>query len=196
MIEPVEVIARFASVARPVMRKFMVAASCIGSARTTIEVMRTYGLRAVEIPVCYAFQVPSRKYARIGGFSEAERAEMRAKCSTWYDEPSEDGSWNGHLIVLVEDRWLLDPSLDQVESPQFGVPAPCDIFVVDTVGQEWDPNEQFRINLGLILDNDDKATLTYRRIEDTSYRETGAWNDAGLGLLAHWIAIDMERGKL
>ena len=196
MIEPVEVVARFASVARPVMRQFMGAASCIGAARTTIEVMRTYGLRAIEIPTWFVFQVVSRKYARIVGFSGAELEEMKAKSASWEHVTPEGGpGWEGHLIVLVENRWLIDPSLDgQVDDSRFGVSV-AEMFVIDTFGQNWNPNEYFEMNLGLILDNGDHAKLFYRRIEDTSYRETDAWKDEGLGLLAHLIAIDMERSK-
>ncbi len=190
-----KVIARFASIARPVMRKFMDAASCIAAARTTLEVMKIYGLRAVEIPTCFVFQVPARKYARISGFTAAERAEMKAESATWRDEKPEGTGWNGHLIVLVEDRWILDPSIDQANAPEFGVFVPSEVFVIDTRGQDWSPNENFDINLGLVLDNGDKATLLYRRIWDRGYLETDAWNDEGLQLLAHAIAIDMESEK-
>ena len=196
MMEPVEIVARFASVGRPIMRRFMSAASCIASARTTIEVMNGYGLDAVEIPTCYSFEVPARKYARVGGFSEEERAEMRAHAAKWRDDPKDDGDyWNGHLIVLVEDRWLLDPSLDQIESEEFGVPGPNGIFFVDMAGQKLDPNDQFQIELGLRLATGDTATLTYRRIEDRTYLDTDAWRDEGLGLLACMIAEDMEKSK-
>jgi hypothetical protein len=190
--EAVEVIARFASIARSIMRRFMSAASCIAAARTTIEVMRMYGLHAVEIPTAYVFQVPARKYARIVGFSAEERAEMRAKSATWSDESPEGSGWNGHLIVLVEGRWLLDPSLDQVAAPQFGVPVSSEIFVVDTVGQDWNPTDQFRIKLGLILDSGDKAELMYQSTDDRSYLDTEAWSDEGLPLLAQAIAVEME----
>ena len=197
MIEPVEVISQFAKVGRPVMRRFMPAASCIASARTTIEVMNGYGLSAFEIPTCYSFEVPARKYARVGGFSVEEREEMRAHAATWRDDPGKDAGdyWNGHLIVLVEGRWLLDPSLDQVESEEFGVPGPNEIFVLDIEGQKFDPNAKFEIVLGLRLDSGDTATLTYRRIEDCTYLDTDAWRDEGLGLLACMIAENMETSK-
>lgn len=194
MTDPQDVIATFAAVARPVMRTFMDRASCIGSARTTIEVMKHYGLRAVELPTQFAFQVPARNYARISGFSEQERAEIKTRATSWRDELCPDGEgWNGHLIVLVEDRWVLDPSIDQVHCPDLGVTVPSMVLAFDSEGHVFDPNLGFRINVGLILDNGDHASMSYRSISDTSYLESGAWNDEGLGLLAEAIWIDMER---
>jgi hypothetical protein len=187
------VVAVFGKTARPIMRRWMNAASCIGATRTTIEVMRLYGLRAVEHPVCYAFQVPARKYARVGGFSTEEQAEMRAKATGWKDVLPDGPGWNGHLVALVEDRWLIDPALDQTDAPEFGVSVPTEAFVVDTAGYDWDPHKNFEIRLGLVLDNGDHAELMYRSIGDRSYRESEAWNDEGLPLLAVAIAAEMER---
>lgn len=184
-----DLIAAFSGTARPIMRRFMPAASCIASARTTIETMRILGLRAKAIPVAYAFSVPARNYARISGFSAEEREAMKAKCASWKDvPPGEGGGWNGHLVVLVQDRWILDPSLDQADAPQFGVSIPPEVFFVDLAGRKWNPNEQFQLEMGLVLDNGDRATLTYRRIDDHAYLETEAWKDEGLPLLAHVIA--------
>ena len=191
---PAAAIEAFAKIARPIMLKYMRTNSCIAAARTTIEVMKIYGLRAVEIPVCFAFQVPARDYARLAGFAAEERKDMRARSKTWQDLTSPDGAgWNGHLVVLVEDRWLIDAAIDQADAPQFGVSVPAEVFVVDMRGQAWNPNERFEINLGLILDNGDHADLIYRRIKDRSYLETEAWQDEGLPLLAQAIAVDMER---
>jgi hypothetical protein len=194
--KPAAVVEAFARTARPVMRKYMTPASCIAAARTTIEVMRIYGLRAVEIPVCFAFQVPVRKYARLAGFTRAERAEMRAEAASWTDELPEGSGWNGHLLVLVENRWLLDPSIDQADAPQFGVSVPAEVFVVDTVGRQWNPDENFEMKLGLVLDNGDRAELMYRSTRDGSYLETEAWTDEGLPLLAHAIAKGMGMDPL
>jgi hypothetical protein len=187
------VIAAFGRIARPIMRKFMPAPSCIGAARTTIETMRIFGLQAVEFPVCYAFQVPARKYAQFSGFTAAERAVMKARSANWVDLAPPGSGWNGHLVVLVEDRWLIDPSIDQVDAPRFGVSVAAEAFVVDTVGKEWNPSESFEIQLGLILDSGDKAMLMYRSIDDRGYLETEAWQDEGLPLLAYAIAIGMGK---
>jgi hypothetical protein len=44
------------------------------------------------------------------------------------------------------------------------------------------------VKLGLMLDSGNQATLTYVSIPDESYRETEAWNDEGLPVLAAAIA--------
>lgn len=191
--QPAAVIAAFAKIARPIMRQWMTKNSCIGAARTTIEVMKLYGLRATAKPVSYAFQVPARQYARVGGFSAAEEAEMRARANSWQDEKT--GGWNGHLLVLVADRWLLDPALDQMDSPEYGVALPEEVFVIDTDGNPFIARQKFDMRLGLVLDNGDKAELMYRSIEDLSYRLTEAWTDEGLPLLAQFIVNNMERAN-
>ena len=112
MTDPSLVIQRFAKTARPIMRRFMPAASCIASVRTTIEVMRHFNLRVIECPVSFAFTVPGKHFARISGFSRAERKRMENSARTWRDECPAEGGWNGHLIALVENRWILDPSID------------------------------------------------------------------------------------
>lgn len=190
LIEPADVVAEYAKTARALMRQWMTANSCIGAVRTTIEVMRLYGLRAVEKPVCYVFQVPARHYARVGGFSAAEQAEMKARAASWKDTST--GGWNGHLLVLVEDRWLLDPSLDQAEAPEFGVSIPAEVFVIDTQELSWNPQVNFDMEMGLVLDNGDHASLRYSSIEDRSYLDTEAWADEGLPLLARAIAWHIE----
>jgi len=184
------IVKTFGEVARPIMRKWMTANSCIASARCTIEVMKLYRLQAEEIPVAFAFQVSERKYARVSGWSAEERERMRKRAATWTDLQTEEG-WNGHLLVLVENKWVMDPSLDQADAPEFGVSIPPEVFTFDTEGRQWDPQRDFEMQLGLILDNGDKAKLTYRRIRDRSYLETEAWKDEGLPVLAIAIAVQM-----
>ncbi len=178
--------------ARPIMRRFMSAASCISAARTTVEVMRNHGLHAVEIPICFALEVPARKYCRLAGFSAEERAEMKAKAANWQEVAPLGSGWDGHLIVLVENRWILDPAIDQADAPQFEVHVPAEVFVVDTANFVWNPREDFEAQLGLTLNNGDQAKLIYRRIRDRSYLKTEAWNDEGLPILALMIAEQME----
>lgn len=191
------VIASFTQLARPTMRRFMTRASCIGAARTTLETMRVFGLEARALPVMFLFQVPARGYGRICGVPEEERRELVARSPGYRDViPEGPGGWNGHLVVLVENRWLLDPSIDQVEEPEFGVYVPPMVFTVDTIDNPWNPAEDFEIKLGLRLDNNDEATLLYRSIQDQGYLETEAWTDEGLPLLAHAIAVNIERSLL
>jgi hypothetical protein len=45
------IIAVYCQIARPVMRRFLKAASCIASARVTLDTLRLFKLHAVELPV-------------------------------------------------------------------------------------------------------------------------------------------------
>lgn len=190
MTELPRAILYFARRARKKMRKFMPRASCIGAARTTIEVMKLISIKAVEKPVSMVFAVPTRDYVRVSGLNPEEKADLRSKSISWRDEIEGENAWDGHLIVLVEDRWLIDPSIDQVAAEEFGVAEPDEILVMDTAGQEWNP-AWFDVHATLILDSGEKAHLEYRSILDTSYLETPAWNDEGLPRLAEAIAFDM-----
>lgn len=191
-LKPELIVAKFARIARPIMREWMPANSCIAAARVVIETMEIFNLRAVAMPVCFAFQVPARKYARVAGFSAEERAEMESSAASWQDDLTRGPGWNGHLIVLVEGRWLLDPSLDQAASPEFGVDVPAEVFVIDTKGHSWNPGETFEAECKFVLDSGDTGSLMYRSTHDVSYLETEAWTDEGLPLLACSIASQMS----
>jgi hypothetical protein len=183
-------IREFARCSRESMRQFMPANSCIGSAKTTIEVMKLLGLKAFEIPVSMVFQVPARSYARVSGLTDEEKAEARAQAKSWRDDIPDDQSWNGHLIVLVEDRWMVDPSVDQLGDKELGVEVPPDILVLDTKDHKFDP-AGFDMQIKLTMENGDKATLFYRTTGDSSYQQTGAWTDEGIPFLAQAILFRM-----
>ena len=38
----------------------------------------------------------------------------------WGRQAAEPGAWHGHLVVVVEMEWLLDPTLDQANKPEWG----------------------------------------------------------------------------
>jgi hypothetical protein len=179
----------FATTARPIMRRWMPANSCIGAAKTTLETMKLLGLRARVLPVSLLFQVPSRKYVRICGFSAEEKAEMRARSADWIDEGGE--GWSGHLLVLVDDHWLLDPSIDQVSAPRFGVYVEPEVFVWDTGGQTWTPDVPFEMRLGIGLTTGETGSIYYQSFADESFLKTEAWNDEGLPFLAWEIFHQM-----
>jgi hypothetical protein len=191
---PAAAISHFQKTARPIMRQWMSAESCIGAARTVVEAMRLFQIPTKVLPVSYIFEVPARKYARICGFTEVERDEMCAGVGNWVPTfPASAKGWNGHLVVLAADRWVIDAAIDQVDAPEFGVRVPPQIFVTDTAGQAWSAGEQFEIKLGLILDNGDAASLLYRSLDDQRYLQTEAWTDEGLPLLAAAIVERMNR---
>lgn len=187
------IVHEFGSLARPVMREFMTAASCIAAARTTIEVMRRFGLKAYEVPVSFIFYVPARNYARTCGFTRREREAMRARAANWRDDIPENGeSWNGHLIVIVEDRWMIDPAIDQAACEELGVSVSPQTLIVDTRGYETNFRTDFEATMGLWLDNGDAAKVIYRRIRKRDYRKTEAWNEEALLFLAERIAVGMQ----
>jgi hypothetical protein len=189
---PAAAITHFQKTARPIMRQWMSAESCIGAARTVVEAMRLFQIPTRVLPVSYIFEVPARKYARVCGFTGKEREEMRANAATWRDLPNVGTGWNGHLLVLAADRWLIDPAIDQVDNPEFGVAVPPLIFVVDLAGREWAADEQFEMDLRVTLDNGDAARLRYWSLEDREYLQTEAWTDEGLPLLAAAIVERMN----
>lgn len=188
---PTEILSAYHAVARPIMLKFMPRSSRIASARTTIEVMRLFQLRAEAIPVSFVFAVHAKNYARVVGLSAKERKRARAKAAKWRHEIPDGGGCDGHVIVVVEDRWIIDPSIDQAHSAEFGVEID-EILVVDTVGHEWNPHHPFELKLGLRLNNGDAVELLYRKIRKRDHLKSQAWNDEGLTFLARDIAAKME----
>jgi hypothetical protein len=136
--DPARAIAAFAKMARPIMRRYMSANSCIAAARTTIEVLRIFGIPAAALPVKYSFAVPSRLYQRVAGLSDEERAEVRKKVVAFREEKDEEGGWEGHLIVLASG-YLLECTIDQMGSEEFGVRLPEEILAIDTRQPDSDP---------------------------------------------------------
>jgi hypothetical protein len=106
--------------------------SCVFSTAVVCDAMSRLGIKAEPLRVTAGvFPDAQDKYASIlGGEGNGERQPA-----------SEPNMWKGHLVSLVEDRFLVDTTLDQVNDvhPHLGA-VPCVIYLPDT---EWGKPSHF-----------------------------------------------------
>lgn len=92
--------------------------SCIASTRILTGVLDYFGYSSEPLPCSAAIW-------NSAGFAASE---AHLEVSEWPPEAhsvgvagtgrvSETGRWDGHLVAMVEGRWLIDPSADQFARP-------------------------------------------------------------------------------
>lgn len=189
MILPVEeVIARYAAVARPMMLEFMERSSCISAAKLTCEVLRIFNLKAQVLPYAMVMQVPELKLAYLVGLRGEDKEKARRDAANWTERTHKQGGWDGHVVAIVEGRWLIDAAFDQVEMEGFRMPPM--ILVLD-MGENKIPLCDRGIDVAAVNDDGLKFTLQYRPLDDWSFEQSDAWKDEGLPYLAAAIGDAM-----
>lgn len=124
------ILERFASLARPEILRNHLPNSCIASTWITIQVMHQLGLTAhpLEVRLSVGNGVyrrlrdqfgPPRTQAQLGQWSHEQGAYV---IGVGFDDGS--AGIGGHLIAVVEGRFLLDASIDQVTDPLHGLNPP------------------------------------------------------------------------
>ncbi len=79
---------------------------CILGAYALNEVLHRLGLKPKIVRVeVHIFPHKGNLGTSLGGRGDGTRREAAGK-----------GMWNGHLAVLVDDKWILDPTLDQLNT--------------------------------------------------------------------------------
>ena len=126
--------------------------SCIASTRVTIEVMNHFGIPAKPLPVFTAVYnaAYALRYKAMGNRwpkDEDELERWHAECGAqsigigYHEGPPEAGKWPGHLVAVVNNRFLVDASVDQVEQCQHGIFLPGTLSERVTrpflAGKEW-----------------------------------------------------------
>jgi hypothetical protein len=120
-----KLVAAFASIARPEIRQNHTAASCVASTWITIEVMRY-------------FEVPARPVTVKTEVSNAPYLELERKLGRRPDPgATENGAWlvgigvqkeqgciGAHLVAILDNRILVDASIDQANDPEHGIVLP------------------------------------------------------------------------
>ena len=161
------------------MLDWMPVNSCIGSARVTLDFLERYAIPARVQPVKFVVEWKDKNLVFASGLSEAER-------STALDQTQAYGSgWNGHLIVIAANRWIIDPSFDQSVTAMGIIPSPAEMLCLesDQIGDALVEAEA-----RVVMDSGEELKIRYIPLNDETYRDTEAWTDSGLPFLVSEIA--------
>lgn len=126
-----EIIDRFAKTARPIIRQYFRADSCVASTRITIEVLSRFGIKARPFQVSPVAM--NRQYAALlkahGGWPSVEVfEEWKEQDPTIWSlgiDPveSNDKRYAGHLVART-GRYIIDASADQLTRVPRGIIVP------------------------------------------------------------------------
>jgi hypothetical protein len=177
-------LALYCAVARQIMSPYLAPNSCIAASRITIDCLHLLGIPAEPLPTKFVVYVKEIETAYTCGVKAEEIRPTQQSRKQW------QSGWNGHLIVR-SDKWLIDPSFDQVdialgrrlkvsEIPVFPLP-------VTTEGFNFHASYTGKFGSDLI------AEIDYVSIQDDSWRTSEAWNDEGLDILTALITSTMRR---
>jgi hypothetical protein len=119
-----DLLLQYAKIARPIILEDFRRDSCIASTAITIGVMQYFGIRAVPFP-CRAMVFNKAFAERI---DRARRLPNETETIEWTSGP--DNAWSvgvgfpnttqqyvGHLAAMVDDKYLVDASIDQANRP-------------------------------------------------------------------------------
>jgi hypothetical protein len=103
--------------------------ACIVATRVALEVLRHYRVRVQPLAVHVEVWNPAAVEAIDRGEDPAELGPpCRVMQLGFTDQPQPDDTVDMHVVVAVEDRLLLDLTLDQCSAPEHGIELPPGIF--------------------------------------------------------------------
>ena len=125
------ILTNYARIARPIILDYFAAASCIGSTAITIDVLKALDIPAVPFPC--RVQIFNAKFIervlREGRFpaGRQEIVEWTEGTGLWsvglgYPKPGELNV--GHLAAIVDNKYIVDASLDQASRPEHDLILP------------------------------------------------------------------------
>jgi hypothetical protein len=106
--------------------------ACILASRLTVEMLRAKGVRARPLPVkLRVFNAIYVDYVLRYGSDElpVEAREQAVKDGAWgvvvgFGSDKNDGwGWDGHVVVIAEERYLVDPTAHQVKRLKHSIDA-------------------------------------------------------------------------
>jgi hypothetical protein len=125
----------------------LVPSSCIAGAAAVRDLLtadgaeETAGILPVELVAVEvtAFNAPARLLTEAGRYGAAHRAAWEA-AGAWsvglgFGADPQPGRWPGHLVAVVDRRWLVDPTLGQASRPAHGLVVP-DVMVAP-ITERW-----------------------------------------------------------
>ena len=180
----------FVEHATPILAERCAPNRCLNATRVCIDVMRAFGLKArpVSVKALAMNGIFRDRLESLGRWpTEAEMDGWVAE-GGWAlgidtkgtDADAANNAWPGHLVAVVQQRWLVDASAIQMRRPDLGILLP-DIFV----GEVQKPFLVGRGSAG--FESESGAILNYMaRLDDESWKVMS-------GFQPHEFNTDMAR---
>jgi hypothetical protein len=153
--------------------------SCIAATRITTAVLDYFGYSARPVAVRLAGFTATAWSDTQAGHTVNDAARGAWSVGVVGSGAIRGGRWDGHLVAIVERRWLLDASVDQLNRPQYGLQFTPSAHLLPA---GW-PTEPL-----LLRQDDTGSVLTYRSMHDTqAWRRSADWR-GNLALVRETIA--------
>lgn len=189
-MEPAEILAVYGRCARHVMLRYLERQSCITATRITIEVMRYFQLPAKAMPMRLIAECPELKYAYVSGPAGQLKKQAIEHGSTWIDRGT--GGYQGHVVALVANAWIVDASFDQIQSIDHGLAIPATVLVMPIPSGV--KRRRMYVELEAVTDNGHKLRVRYLPHHDKTFYATPAWElDIGVGFVVSAVISAMRR---
>lgn len=158
--------------------------SCILSTKLLCDLLNQLGIKAmpVAVDVIAANQTTLEKEQRGEEFdvTDPDERAFAARCKVDPDAEDPEGTnWPGHLVLIADGKYMLDPSADQFAREDYG-------YIVKPTMIEFDSSDQLESWLydgqrqGFYLP--DGGILTYEAHPDVvTYRICSDWEDTKPG---------------
>ena len=170
------VVRAYGGCARQELLKYFLPNSCIAATRITIAFMHEFGFTAR--PWCVRVTVHNPAYVR--RWRNLGRAPTDAEEAEWFAEDgaltlelgfsagSGDGI-GGHVVAVVEDSYLVDASLEQVNRRKHGIVVPP-VFVGDLKQPQPSTRKTYNYFVGetMLVYEDDPTEKDYTTSPDWS----------------------------
>jgi hypothetical protein len=168
--------------ARPILLSHFTPDCCIESTAAALDVLRAHGVACRELSVqAGVFNAPAWELYQRGILMHHGRAErmvweLKGAWSVGVglidDDVPRPGRFGGHLVALVEERWLLDLSIDQANRPlkRLDVPRPLLAEIPDPL----------QLGRGVQLAGPNGHVLVYKLAQTpwrNSYKQARPWRD-------------------
>jgi hypothetical protein len=172
-----EVLKLYARIARPVILEYFRKDSCIASTRITVEVFTRLGFKAIPLPS--QAQIYNRKFREI--LEREKHWPTKEEMKKWITQGAwgigigfgdhKGGGYVGHLVAIVENKYLVDSSLDQAERPHKEIFFP--VILVAEINRDFGRGKEKHT-----IVNDRGTVMVYEpKIKDRKWETSPDWTD-------------------
>jgi hypothetical protein len=154
--------------------------SCIYTTALTLHLLRALGQDAYALSVrAVIMNEPMARIMDERGAENVSRDDSDVLAAGGYalglgyaPDGIEQGRWPGHLVAILNRRWLLDFSIDQASRPQYGIPLD-DVLVgpIDEAAQRGHGLARYELRSEGVLLRVDYMAHT----GDRTYRTSPDW---------------------